>query len=47
MYWSLSFVSVVFDQEDEDEGHDAEDEAGEGDHERGDDLLEPDEGRDD
>ena len=47
MYWSLSFVSVVFDQEDENEGSDAEDEAGEGDHDGRDDLLDPDQGGDD
>ena len=47
MYWSLSFVSVVFDQEDENECSDAEDEAGEGDHDGRDDLLDPDQGGDD
>ena len=47
MYRSLSLVSVVFDQEDENEGSDAEDEAGEGDHDGRDDLLDPDQGGDD
>ena len=47
MYRSLSLVSVVFDQEDENEGRDAEDEAGEGDHDGRDDLLDPDQGGDD
>lgn len=47
MYWSLRLVSVVLHQEDQDEGRDPEDEAGEGDHDRGDDLLDPDDGGDD
>ena len=41
MYWSLSFISVMLDQQDEDEGGDAEDKAREGDHDGCDDLLYP------
>ena len=50
MWWSLCFVSVlpvVFHQKDQDEGRDAEDQAGEGDHDGRDDLLDPDDGGDD
>ena len=44
MYRSLSLVSVVFDQEDEDDGSNTEDEAGEADHDGRDDLLDPEAG---
>ena len=40
-------LSVVLHQQHQDEGRDAEDEAGEGDHDGRDDLLDPDDGGDD
>ena len=41
----ICFISVVFDQEDEDDGSNSEDEAGEADHDGRDDLLDPEAGR--
>ena len=43
----VSVLSVVLHQQDQDEGRDAEDQAGEGDHDGRDDLLDPDEWGDD
>ena len=43
----LSVLSVVLHQQDQDHRRDAEDEAGEGDHDGRDDLLDPDEWGDD
>ena len=43
----LSVLSVVLHQQDQDHRRDAEDEAGEGDHDGRDDLLDPDDGGDD
>ena len=43
----VGLVPVVAHQQHEDEGRDAEDEAGEGDHDGRDDLLDPDDGGDD
>ena len=40
-------LHVVLHQQHQDEGRDAEDEAGEGDHDGRDDLLDPDDGGDD
>ena len=42
----LSVLSVVLHQQDQDHRRDAEDEAGEGDHDGRDDLLDPDDGGD-
>ena len=42
----MSVLSVVLHQQDQDQGRDAEDEAGEGDHDGRDDLLDPDDGGD-
>ena len=43
----VSVLAVVFHKEDQDQGRDAEDQAGEGDHDGRDDLLDPDDGGDD
>ena len=43
----VSVLSVVLHQQDQDEGRDTEDQAGEGDHDGRDDLLDPDEWGDD
>ena len=42
----MSVLAVVFHQEDQDQGRDPQDEAGEGDHDGRDDLLDPDDGGD-
>ena len=42
----LRLVSEVLHEEDEDDGGNAEDETGEADHDRGDDVMEPHGGRD-